>query len=152
MKKILSAQRKYASAQRNRTFIYFQDLSDRQRAIHWLRDAFSWDYKPGAANSADEPSHRFGILSIFYGTFAIGAMALIVAVPMGLLSAIFVGQFAPKPIRGIAKPMLEILAGIPTIVYGFFALLAVAPAIQGSFEFFNSIPGNGSAILITGWV
>ena len=134
---IARAQRKYAREQNRRAFVYFQDLSDSQRRWHWLRDFFSWDYKPGAANSAEEPSHRFGVLAIFYGTFAIGLISLIVAVPLGLLAAIYVSQFSSRRFRAIAKPTLEILAGIPTIVYGYFALLAVAPFVQSGFMFFE---------------
>ena len=136
-----SAQRRYRARQKNRAFVFFEDLSDAQRRWYWIRDFLSWEYKPGAANSAEEPSHRFGILAIFYGTFAIGTIALLVAVPLGLLAAIFVSQFASPRLKGIAKPTLEVLAGIPTIVYGYFALLAVAPFLQGWFTFFeqNSI-------------
>lgn len=134
------AQRKYARDQRNRAFVYFQDLSDAQRRWHWARDFLSWDYKPGAANSAEEPSHRFGVLAIFYGTFAIGTIALLVSVPLGLLAAVFVSQFASRRFKSIAKPTLEILAGIPTIVYGYFALLAVAPFIQNGFGYFEHNP------------
>ena len=134
------AQRRYASRQRTRAFIYFEDLSDSQRRWHWLKDFFSWDYKPGAANSAEEPSHRFGVLAIFYGTFAIGTIALLVSVPLGLLAAIFVSQFATRSFKAVAKPTLEVLAGIPTIVYGYFALLAVAPFVQSGFTFFEQNP------------
>ena len=134
---IARLQRKYARDQRNRAFLHFQDLSDAQRRWHWLRDFFSWDYKPGAANSAEEPSHRFGVLAIFYGTVAIGTIALLVSVPLGLLAAIFVSQFSSRRFKAVAKPTLEILAGIPTIVYGYFALLAVAPLIQSGFVYFE---------------
>ena len=72
----------------------------------------------------------FGWLPVFLGTLVITAVALTVAVPVGLLSAIYLNEFAPKPVRAVAKPALEILAGVPTVVYGFFAILTVAPAIR----------------------
>ncbi|MCX7560686.1 phosphate ABC transporter permease subunit PstC [Sulfitobacter sp. F26204] len=72
----------------------------------------------------------FGWLPVFLGTLVITVIALLVAVPVGLFSAIYLNEFAPKKMRSFVKPMLEILAGVPTIVYGFFAILVVAPAMR----------------------
>ncbi|ETX29535.1 phosphate ABC transporter permease subunit PstC [Roseivivax isoporae] len=72
----------------------------------------------------------FGWLPVILGTLVITAVALIVAVPTGLMSAIYLNEFAPKSVRSVVKPFLEILAGVPTVVYGFFAILVVAPAIR----------------------
>ncbi|QIE44504.1 phosphate ABC transporter permease subunit PstC [Pseudohalocynthiibacter aestuariivivens] len=72
----------------------------------------------------------FGWLPVFLGTLVITAIALFLAVPVGLMSAIYLNEFAPKRVRAVAKPFLEILAGVPTVVYGFFAVLVVAPAIR----------------------
>ena len=72
----------------------------------------------------------FGWLPVFVGTLVITAVALTVAVPVGLFSAIYLNEFAPKSLRAVAKPALEILAGVPTVVYGFFAILTVAPALR----------------------
>ncbi|HBZ44153.1 MAG TPA: phosphate ABC transporter permease subunit PstC [Maritimibacter sp.] len=72
----------------------------------------------------------FGWLPVILGTIVITVIALVVAVPIGLFSAIYVNEFAPKKLRTIIKPLLEILAGVPTVVYGFFAILVVAPAIR----------------------
>ncbi len=69
-------------------------------------------------------------MPVIVGTLVITAVALFVAVPVGLISAIYLNEFAPRAFRGIAKPLLEILAGVPTVVYGFFAILVVAPAIR----------------------
>jgi len=71
-----------------------------------------------------------GILPLFAGTALITLIALAVAVPVGLYSAIYLSEFASPLLRATAKPMLEILAGIPTVVYGFFAALTVAPFIR----------------------
>lgn len=71
-----------------------------------------------------------GILPLVWGTLYIAGLALLVAVPVGLLSAIYLSEYASKSVRAIAKPMLEILAGIPTIVYGLFALLTVGPSLM----------------------
>lgn len=72
----------------------------------------------------------FGWLPVMLGTLVITVVALVLAVPVGLMSAIYLNEFAPKRFRSVAKPLLEILAGVPTVVYGFFAILVVAPAIR----------------------
>ncbi len=72
----------------------------------------------------------FGWLPVILGTIVITFVALVVAVPVGLFSAIYLNEFAPKRLRSYVKPVLEILAGVPTVVYGFFAILVVAPAIR----------------------
>jgi phosphate transport system permease protein len=75
----------------------------------------------------------FGWLPVMLGTLVITVIALLVAVPVGLMSAIYLNEFAPSRFRAIAKPFLEILAGVPTVVYGFFAILVVAPAMRSFF-------------------
>ena len=77
----------------------------------------------------------FGWIPVFVGTLVITVVALVVAVPVGLMSAIYLNEFAPRHIRATAKPVLEVLAGVPTVVYGFFAILVVAPAFKGAGEF-----------------
>ncbi len=74
-----------------------------------------------------------GILPLMWGTFYISIVALIVAVPVGLFSAIYLSEYASPKVRAFAKPMLEVLAGIPTIVYGLFALLTVGPLLVSVF-------------------
>lgn len=75
-------------------------------------------------------SGSFGAVPLFVGTLLISAIALVVAVPVGLMAAIYLAEYASARVRDIAKPLLEILAGIPTVVYGFFAALTVAPLIR----------------------
>ncbi|SFS55484.1 phosphate ABC transporter membrane protein 1, PhoT family (TC 3.A.1.7.1) [Sulfitobacter marinus] len=74
-----------------------------------------------------------GFLPLIWGTLFISLIALIVAVPLGLMSAIYLSEYASKPVRAVAKPLLEVLAGIPTIVYGLFALLTVGPLLLDIF-------------------
>ena len=69
----------------------------------------------------------FGIVPLFVGTLLITLIAMLVAAPVGLMAAIYLSDYASKQVRAVAKPILEILAGIPTVVYGFFAALTVAP-------------------------
>ncbi len=73
---------------------------------------------------------NFGIIAIIAGTLITSVIAMIVALPVGLLSAIFLSEYAPPKLRTVLKPVLEILSGVPTVVYGFFALLVVSPALQ----------------------
>ncbi|MDW3221424.1 MAG: phosphate ABC transporter permease subunit PstC [Paracoccaceae bacterium] len=74
-----------------------------------------------------------GILPLLWGTIYISVIALLVAVPIGLFAAVYLSEYASPRVRGIAKPLLEILAGIPTIVYGLFALLTIGPLLVGVF-------------------
>lgn len=73
---------------------------------------------------------HFGILPLLSGTFLTSAIAILVALPIGLLSAIYLSEYAAERTRAVIKPILEILAGIPTVVYGYFALLFVTPLLQ----------------------
>ena len=72
-------------------------------------------------------SGAFGAVPVFIGTLLISAIAMAVAVPIGLMSAIYLSEYANKKFRAVAKPLMEILAGIPTVVYGFFAALDRSP-------------------------
>lgn len=72
----------------------------------------------------------FGAVPLFTGTLLIAAIAMVIAVPTGLMSAIYLSEYASKRVRSVIKPMLEVLAGVPTVVYGFFAALTVAPFIR----------------------
>ena len=78
-------------------------------------------------------SQHFGVLPLVNGTIAVAMVAMVIAVPFGLLAAIFMSEVAPPKVRTILKPMLEILAGIPTVVYGYFALLFVTPILRQIF-------------------
>ena len=76
---------------------------------------------------------QFGVWALIWGTVLIAVMALAVAVPLGLLAAIFLSEYARPRLRAVLKPLLEVLAGVPTVVYGYFALLTVSPIIRGIF-------------------
>lgn len=93
---------------------------------------FGLEWSPQMAIRADQQgsSGSFGAIPLFAGTLLIAAIAMIIAVPCGLMSAIFLSEYASSRLRDIVKPMLEVLAGIPTVVYGFFAALTVAPFIR----------------------
>ena len=93
---------------------------------------FGLTWSPQTAIRADQvgSSGSFGAVPLFAGTLLITAIAMIVAVPVGLMTAIYLAEYSSARVRGIAKPLLEILAGIPTVVYGFFAALTVAPWVR----------------------
>jgi phosphate transport system permease protein len=93
---------------------------------------FGLEWSPQTAIRADQvgSSGVFGAVPLFAGTFLITLIAMLVAVPVGLLSAIYMAEYAGRHLRTLAKPVLEILAGIPTVVYGFFAALTVAPLFR----------------------
>jgi len=97
---------------------------------------FGLQWSPQMAIREDQvgASGAFGMVPLFAGTLLIALVAMLVAVPVGLLSAIYLAEFAGSRMRAWAKPLLEILAGIPTVVYGFFAALVVAPALRGAGE------------------
>ena len=73
---------------------------------------------------------RFGVLPLVAGTMLVSVIAMVVALPMGLLSAVYLSEYADQRVRRLVKPVLEILAGVPTVVYGYFALLFVTPLLQ----------------------
>lgn len=81
---------------------------------------------------------HYGIMVLLSGTLVSSFVALAVAIPLGTIIAIYLSEFAPFTVREVAKPFLELLGGVPTIVYGYFALLYVTPALQ---FFFPSLPG-----------
>ncbi len=93
---------------------------------------FGTSWSPQTALRADQVGSEgaFGVIPLFTGTLLISAIALLVSVPIGLLSAVYLSEYASKPMRSVIKPMLEMLAGVPTVVYGFFAALTVAPFIR----------------------
>lgn len=91
---------------------------------------FGTTWNPRFSTVGVEQQGEFGLIPLLVGTLMVASIALLVAIPLGLLSAIYLAEYAPQRLRSIAKPMIEILAGIPTIVYGFFALVTVGPFLS----------------------
>jgi phosphate transport system permease protein len=116
---------------------------------------FGTDWSPQTAMRADQSgdSGSFGAIPLFWGTIFIGAIiAMIVAIPLGLMSAIYLTQYADARVRRVLKPMLELLAGIPTVVYGFFAALTVAPAVRDLGVSLGFANASGQSALAAGTV
>jgi phosphate transport system permease protein len=91
------------------------------------------DFLLGTELKPEASPPRFGILPLLWGTFAIAVGSSCIALPIGLASAIYLSEYAPRGLRGALKPALELLAGIPTIVYGYLALLLVTPVLKAIF-------------------
>lgn len=102
------------------------------RAVPISEFLFGLRWSPQLAIRADQvgSSGAFGAIPVFSGTALISAIGMSVAVPIGLMSAIYLSEYAGRKFRTVAKPLMEILAGIPTVVYGYFAALTVAPFIR----------------------
>lgn len=97
---------------------------------------FGLTWEPGYTAAGDDVHvGAFGVIPLIAGTLYVAFIALLVAVPIGLLSATYLAEYASARFRATAKPLLEILAGIPTVVYGFFALVTVGPALSAGGEF-----------------
>ena len=105
-------------------------------------------WSPQTALRADQvaAAGSFGAIPLFTGTLMVSAIALLVAVPIGLMSAIYLSEYASRRTRSVAKPLLEMLAGIPTVVYGFFAALTMAPLLRSLGESMGLTVASESAL------
>ncbi len=92
---------------------------------------FGTRWEPGYSSTGSGTTGSFGLLPLLSGTLLVSAIALLVSVPIGLMTAIYMAEYAPSWFRAFAKPVIEVLAGIPTIVYGVFALMVVGPFFAG---------------------
>ena len=100
--------------------------------VPWHSFLFGLDWSPQMAIRADQvgSSGAFGAVPLFTGTLLISGIALLVSVPLGLYTAIYLSEYADRNVRKVVKPLLEVLAGVPTVVYGFFAVITVGPALR----------------------
>jgi phosphate transport system permease protein len=101
--------------------------------VPWWEFLFGLQWSPQTAIRADQvgSSGAFGAVPLFWGTIMISGIAMAIAVPVGLFSAIYLAEYAHRSFRTWTKPFIEVLAGVPTVVYGFFAALTVGPALRG---------------------
>ncbi len=123
------------------SLLFFQKVSPLEFFLGTL-------WSPQTAMRADQVAAEgsFGAVPLFTGTLLVSTIAMLVAVPIGLMSAIYLSEYAPRKVRSLAKPILEVLAGIPTVVYGFFAALTVAPLIRGLGESLGLAVASESAL------
>lgn len=116
------------------------------QAIEFFKLESAWYFLTGTEWYMSKNNSVFGAVPVFAGTFIITVIALAVAIPVGLGNAIYLSEYATERVRGFLKPILEILAGIPTVVYGFFAALTVAPMLVEWFGAFNIDAAYNSAL------
>lgn len=114
--------------------------------VHFLTGT-EWSPDHSSEEHVGLITEGFGALPLFAGTFLITAIAMLVAVPVGLRAAVFMSEYASHKLRSISKPILEILAGIPTVVYGFFAAITISPLVVQAAEFvgLSAAPTNALA-------
>jgi phosphate transport system permease protein len=96
----------------------------------FLREVSVVEFLTGTVWTPLFANPRFGVLPLVAGTMLVSLIAMAVALPMGLVSAIYLSEYAPDSLRRVVKPVLEVLAGVPTVVYGYFALMFVTPLLQ----------------------
>lgn len=117
-------------------------------AVPFFDFLFGLNWSPQTAIRSDQvgASGAFGAVPLFAGTLMVSTIAMLVAAPIGLMSAIYLSEYASAKVRSVGKPVVELLAGIPTVVYGFFAALVVAPAIRGAGESLGLSVASESAL------
>lgn len=118
--------------------------------LSFFREVSPWEFFTGTRWTPLFTSGSFGVLPLIGGTLLIAVGASLISLPVGTVSAIYLSEYATPRVRGVVKPVLEVLAGIPTIVYGYFALTFVTPLMRDAF-----LPGLGpfnalSAIIVVG--
>lgn len=116
-------------------------------SFRFFKHVSLWDFLWGKNWLPTGENPQFGALPLFAGTFLISGIALLVAVPIGLMSAIYLSEYAPRRVRNILKPALELLAGVPTVVYGFFAVMTIAPLLRGFFAYLGISVAAESALV-----
>ena len=120
--------------------------------VEFLREVSVVEFLTGTEWTPLFATQRFGVLPLVAGTMLVSAIAMLVALPMGLLAAVYLSEYAPSGVRRGVKPVLEILAGVPTVVYGYFALTFVTPLLQTflpSLSGFNALsPGLVMGLMI----
>ena len=116
------------------------------QAIQFFELKSFWYFITGTQWHMSHDESTFGAVPIFAGTFMITVIALAVAIPIGLGNAIYLSEYADNRVRKWLKPVLEVLAGIPTVVYGFFAALTIAPAIVEMSAYFGLEAAYNSAL------
>jgi phosphate transport system permease protein len=101
-------------------------------AAQFFREVSAWEFLTGTKWSP-KLGQEFGILPLMCGTLLVTAGAAMIALPVGLLSAIYLSEYASNPVREVVKPVLEVLAGIPSVVFGYLAIVTVSPMIRSVF-------------------
>ena len=104
------------------------------QAMSFFSEISVWDFLTGTRWTPILKPRAYGVLPLLSGTLLVTVIAAVVALPIGLMTAIFLSEYAPDKVRRVIKPILEVLAGIPTVVYGYFALTFLTPQLQHIFD------------------
>jgi phosphate transport system permease protein len=125
-------------------------------ALGFFKDVSIWEFLTGRQWTPLFANPKFGILPLVTGTMLVTGVAVIIALPVGLIVAVYLSEYAPFKVKEIAKPILELLAAVPTVVYGYFALLFLTPLLQNvipNLSGFNALsPGIIMGIMIIPYV
>jgi phosphate transport system permease protein len=125
-------------------------------ALGFFKDVPVWEFLSGTQWTPLFANPKFGILPLVSGTLLVTGIAVLVALPVGLIVAVYLSEYAPHKIREVAKPILELLAAVPTVVYGYFALLFLTPILRNfipELSGFNALsPGIIMGIMIIPYV
>ena len=125
-------------------------------ALGFFKDVSVWEFLTGRQWTPLFANPKFGILPLVTGTLLVTGVAVIIALPVGLIVAVYLSEYAPFRVKEIAKPILELLAAVPTVVYGYFALLFLTPLLQKvipTLSGFNALsPGIIMGIMIIPYV
>ena len=125
-------------------------------ALGFFKDVSVWEFLTGRQWTPLFANPKFGILPLVTGTLLVTGVAVIIALPVGLIVAVYLSEYAPFRVKEIAKPILELLAAVPTVVYGYFALLFLTPLLQKvipNLSGFNALsPGIIMGIMIIPYV
>lgn len=116
--------------------------------IRFFQQVSLWDFLTDTQWTPLFSDQHFGIWPLIMATALTSFIALVVAVPLGLLSAVYLSEFAPSRVRAFLKPALEVLAGVPTVVYGFFALTFVTPLLQDWFTGFSTFNSMSAGLVM----
>jgi len=117
-------------------------------AVQFFGDVSIFEFLTGTKWTPLFSSKQFGVLALVAGTTVTAVGAMLVALPLGLLSAIYLSEYAPEAVRRTLKPVLEVLAGIPTVVYGYFALLFLTPLLRRVSEDISVFNGLSASIVM----
>ncbi len=117
-------------------------------AVQFFGDVSIFKFLTGTKWTPLFSSQQFGVLALVAGTMLTAVGAMLVALPLGLLSAIYLSEYAPEAVRRTLKPVLEVLAGIPTVVYGYFALLFITPLLRRVSEDISVFNGLSASIVM----
>jgi len=110
---------------------------------------FGTVWNPGFSTTGTDANGQYGLLPLLWGTIMVSSIAMLVAIPVGLLSAIYMAEYADRRVRAVAKPIIEILAGIPSVIYGVFALITLGPLLS-DFGDLVGIPIRATSALTAG--